>query len=136
MLHDNCHAWKDYGGKGVSICEEWLGDFTNFYNWSLINGYKEGLSIDRIDFNGNYEPNNCRWITKSYNTALANKHNVRRRAERGTYYGKSPNGDYYEFDNASEFARKHNLHNGCIRAVANGTKKSYKEWKFGFINEL
>ena len=59
-------AYKWYGAKGVKVCDEWQGEggFQNFYNWSIKNGYKENLSIDRIDFNGNYEPSNCRWITQ------------------------------------------------------------------------
>lgn len=59
-----------YGGRGISICEEWLNDFMNFYNWSMQNGYKEDLSIDRIEVEGNYEPTNCRWsdnITQANN---------------------------------------------------------------------
>lgn len=68
----NCDAYKNYGERGIKICKEWLDDFMNFYNWAMANGYENNLTIDRIDNDGNYEPNNCRWITKSKNTAIAN----------------------------------------------------------------
>ena len=55
--------YEIYGGRGIKMCNEWLNDFTKFKDWALKNGYKEGLSIDRINVNGNYEPSNCRWVT-------------------------------------------------------------------------
>lgn len=58
------YLYKDYGGRGISVCNEWLGDdgFSNFYKWAKENGYHQGLSLDRIDCDGNYSPQNCRWV--------------------------------------------------------------------------
>ncbi|AVM69756.1 hypothetical protein C3V36_11205 [Lachnospiraceae bacterium oral taxon 500] len=54
-------AYKNYGGRGITVCDEWLS-YDNFYEWAMANGYDESLTIDRADNDENYEPSNCRWV--------------------------------------------------------------------------
>ena len=65
-------SYKYYGGKGVEVCEEWKNSFLSFFKWACENGYKKGLSIDRIDSNGNYEPVNCRFVDMHFQSANKN----------------------------------------------------------------
>ena len=90
---NRCHnssniQYKDYGGRGITVCEEWLdkdNGFINFYNWAMDNGYKDDLTIDRIDVNGNYEPSNCRWVNmQKQNNNRRNNHIIIYNGERKT----------------------------------------------------
>lgn len=68
-LDKNHKCYRNYGERGIMICDSWLGEdgFKNFVLWAKANGYKDTLTIDRIDFNGNYCPNNCRWVSAKEN---------------------------------------------------------------------
>ena len=70
-FNSNNKSYHNYGGRGIIVCDEWKDNYQAFYEWSMNNGYKEGLSIDRINNDGNYEPSNCRWadrFTQNNNT--------------------------------------------------------------------
>jgi len=64
----NNKRYKDYGGRGITICPEWANDYIVFRDWSLSNGYQEGLQINRINNNGNYCPENCNFVTAKENS--------------------------------------------------------------------
>ena len=60
----SCKSFDNYGGRGIKVCPAWENHFQLFYTWSLLNGYSDNLSLDRIDVNGDYHPDNCRWVDR------------------------------------------------------------------------
>ena len=67
-LNKNNIGYKYYGKRGIKVCFEWENDYLVFKQWALMNKYESGLTIDRINNKGNYEPENCQWITRSENS--------------------------------------------------------------------
>lgn len=75
-LNKKFEQYRDYGGRGITVCDQWLNNFQAFYDWCIENGWKKGLDIDRRENEGHYEPGNCRFVTRSIN--CNNKRNNRR----------------------------------------------------------
>lgn len=71
-------SFKNYGGRGITVCEEWKNDFKTFYDWALSNEWAESKEIDRINNDGNYEPLNCHFVTSRQNTSNTRKQKNRK----------------------------------------------------------
>lgn len=65
-LNQKCHAYYNYGARGITVCDEWM-EFEPFCEWALSSGYVQGLDLDRADNDGNYTPDNCRWVSRREN---------------------------------------------------------------------
>lgn len=79
------NEYERYGGRGIRVCQEWMDSFESFYDWAIANGYKEGLSVERIDNDGDYSPSNCRLIPMS--EQQQNKSNSIHLSYKGCCYG-------------------------------------------------
>ena len=95
-LNPNDKSYHNYGGRGITICDEWARDFQTFFDWSIRHGYREGLSIDRINNDQGYEPGNCQWTTvEKQNKNTRQNHHMTIRGETKTiaewcnFYGVS-----------------------------------------------
>ena len=96
----NSDKYCFYGERNIKVCDEWMNNFMNFYNWAINNGYKNTLTIDRIDVNGNYEPSNCRWVDMK--TQANNKRNNRFVDYKGQKY------------TIAELSEKFNINYSCL----------------------
>ena len=85
------NAYDHYGGRGITVCDEW-NDFQRFYDWAVNNGYSEGLTLDRIDNDGSYFPNNCRWVTMKVQNS--NKGRYKTTKQFGAGVNKLPSNNY------------------------------------------
>ena len=102
-------AYKNYSGRGITICEEWK-EFMPFYNWAINNGYQDNLTIDRIDVNGNYEPKNCRWAT------MKEQQNNKRNNRFITYNGeKHTISEWKNIYNLSDSVVNNKLYKKCLK---------------------
>lgn len=104
--------YKWYGKKGIKMCQEWKDNYKTFYDWSMSNGYTDELSIDRIDSNKDYCPENCRWITKSENIIRSNSKLIE-------FNGKTMN--------IKEWAEKLGINYGTLKGRLNRSKWSIEK---------
>ena len=100
-------SYESYGGRNISVCNEWVNSVETFYFWAVNNGFRKGLQIDRINNNGNYEPNNCRFATSGEN-------------QRNTRRSKVWFINDIKFNSISTAAKFFNVSYTTIRAWCNG----------------
>ena len=110
--NSNRTDYQYYGGRDITICPEWTNDYTKFRDWALSNGYQEGLEIDREDTDGNYEPNNCRFITKTEN--LKNQRRIKINLEKANEIRTLYNSRSYTQE---QLAEKYNVSQSTISEI-------------------
>ena len=117
------------------MCDEWLESFDNFKNWAFENGYfygeKGDCTIDRINSDGDYCPENCQWIPMSENTARSNYGRQQVFTKLKDVYAISPDGEIEYITNISKFARDHNMVSSSVHACLHGRLPPvYHGWTF------
>jgi len=133
-LNEKNEHYKDYGGRGIKICDKWL-EFINFrddvyesYLKHVKDFSEKETTIDRVDTNGNYEPDNYRWATyKEQNN------NRRDKVTQVNFIAIDPNGIIYKSNNRAEFSRKYNLKTSSVNRCLYGLRKTHRGWRFEYV---
>ena len=137
IYNKNANGYSTYGENGIKICEEWQM-FENFEKWSLENGWKKGLTIDRINIEKDYSPDNCRWITRAENTNYQHKdgHGTSKQIlliypckTKEKLFSTIKECTNYLFDNNLVKSRSFKTVSTCISKYQN-TEKDYFGWTF------
>lgn len=119
-------TFKYYGGRNITICDEWRNDAKAFIEWALANGWEKGLTIERQNNNGSYDSENCYFIIQF--EQANNTRNLR-----WFFAYNESTGEWDENNNQSEFARRYNIGNAGISACLIGKQKTHRGWTFQWL---
>ena len=120
-LNKNVSSYKYYGGRGITVCDEWCNSFMAFYTWAMANGYRNDLDLDRRDNNKGYSPSNCRFVTRT-----VNNNNKRSPSHKGvTINGETRTlAEWSEISGISEGTLYHRVHCNLNTDILGPTKKN------------